>query len=381
MPETMTEKQRVLACVRWEDYDRVPIYPPIPFNATQWERGELHSWCDSDNYRAVAELVAEHCTETGRYRAQGGRFNRAYHMIPNRHIEAVSTETVGERTSRTTVVHTPKGDLRTVTTVDQDVSTAWVMEPLVKDLADVDRLLSVPFEPDPFDPAELLADHEEWGERGLVELGISTPLVCSSHIMLFDTFLEWCASERTTIERLLEAACERILTRLEPLLKAGVVECIWLGGSEQATPPMMSRKFYKELAMAYDEPIIRMCKEHGTLVHVHCHGLVNDVLELMMDMGADMTDPVEPTPDGDTDFADAKRRCRGRMVLMGNIELRALEFATTREIDEMVRAAICDGGKEGVMLFPSACPLTWMSDRCRDNCIQYIESGLKYGEL
>jgi hypothetical protein len=44
-------------------------------------------------------------------------------------------------------------------------------------------------------------------------------------------------------------------------------------------------------------------------------------------------------------------------------------------------AAICDGGKEGVMLYPSACPLTWMSDRCRENCIQYIESGLKYGEL
>ena len=381
MPSNMTEKQRVLACVNWEDYDRVPIHPPIPFNPVQWERGELRSWQDSDNYRAVAGLVAEHCTEPGRYTAQGNRFSRVYHMIPDRYLETVSTDTVGDRTTSTVVVHTPRGDLRTVTTRDRDISTGWVIEPLVKDKRDVDWLLSVPFEPDPVDPALFAAERDAWGERGIVELGISTPLVCSSHIMLFDTFLEWCASERATIERLIEAACERILTRLEPLLAAGVIECIWLGGSEQATPPMMSNRFYRELAMAYDERIIRLCKENGTLVHVHCHGLVNDVLELMMDMGVDMTDPVEPPPDGDTDFADAKRRCHGRMVLMGNIEFRALEFATTREIDEMVRSAICDGGKEGMMLYPSARPLTWMSDQCRDNCIQYIQSALKYGEL
>jgi len=381
MPEAMTERQRVLACVRWQDYDRVPIHPPIPFDPVEWQSGRLRSWHDSDNYRAVAELVAQHCTEPGHYRSQGSHFNRAYHMVPNHCIETVSVETVGDRTTRTTVVHTPQGDLRTVTVMDRDIATGWVTEPLVKDKRDVERLLSVPFEPDPLDPAPFAAERDAWGERGIVELNISTPMVCTSHLMAFDTFLEWCASERATIERLIEAACERILTRLEPLLAAGVIECIWLGGSEQATPPMMSRRFYQELVVPHDGQIIGMAKRYGTLVHIHCHGLVNNVLELMMEMGADMTDPVEPPPDGDTDFADAKRRCRGRMVLMGNIELRALEFATTGEIDEMVRRAICEGGKEGMMLYPSARPLTWMSDRCRDNCIQYLESALKYGEL
>ena len=381
MARAMTQKQRVLACVRWEDYDRVPIYPPIPFDPIAWERGELQSWQDSDNYRAVAELAAEHCVTPGHYRSQGGRFSRVYHMIPDRYVEAVSTETAGDRTSRTTIVHAPAGDLRTVVAHHRGVATAWVTEPLVKDLRDVDRLLSVPFELDLPDPAPFALERERWGERGPIELSVSTPMVCTSHLMAFDTFLEWCASERASIVRLIEAAFERIYVRLEHLLKAGVIEAIWLGGSEQATPPMMGRRFYEELVVPYDGRIIELVKSHGGLVHIHCHGRVNDVLELMMAMGADMTDPVEPPPDGDVDFADAKRRCRGRMVLMGNIEFRALEFATRSEIDAMVRRAICEGGKQGMMLYPSATPITWMTDRCRDNCIQYIKSGVKYGEM
>ncbi len=381
MAETMTQKERTLACINWQPHDRVPIYSPIPFDPIAWEKGTLRSWHDSDNYRAVAPLVAEHCTFPGRYQAQGGAFARSFHMVPDHCVEVVSSETSGVRTTRTTVVHTPKGDLQTRMATDRDVTTGWCIEPLVKDKQDVERLLSVPFEPGEIDTDALAADRDAWGERGVVELSISTPLVCSSNIMLFDTFLEWCASDRATVERLIEAACERILVRLEPLLAAGAIECIWLGGSEQATPPMMSRKFYEELVVPYDGRIIEMVKSYGGLVHIHCHGLVNDVLESMMEMGADMTDPVEPPPDGDTSFVEAKERCRGRMVLMGNIELRALEFASRSEIDEMVRRAICDGGKEGMMLYPSATPLTWMSDQCRDNCIQYVESAVKYGEI
>ena len=101
----------------------------------------------------------------------------------------------------------------------------------------------------------------------------------------------------------------------------------------------------------------------------------------MLEMGADMTDPVEAPPDGDIDFAEAKRRCRRQMVLMGNIQLRHLEYCTRDEIAEMVRRAICEGGREGMMLYPTARPLTWMSDNLTENCLQYMESALEYGAI
>jgi uroporphyrinogen-III decarboxylase len=200
-------------------------------------------------------------------------------------------------------------------------------------------------------------------------------------MMHFDQFLEWTASKRPLIERMIDTVCERIHIRLEHLLEAGVIEAIWLGGSEQATPPMMSREFYADLVVRYDGRLIELARNHGALVHVHCHGKIGGILDAMMEMGVQMTDPVEPPPDGDIDFAEAKRRCRRRMVLMGNIELRHLEYCTRSEIDEMVRQAICEGGKSGMMLYPTARPLTWMSDNVSDNCLQYMESALKYGAI
>ena len=381
MPVELTQKQRVQRCVTWQPYDRVPIYAPVGFDPIAWASGRLTPWQEDERYREVAELVAEHCALEGRYRSAGGLFSRAHMLIPDEYIEHRPLETRGAHTFRTTIVHTPRGDLRTVSRTDRAIATTWMIEPLIKCAADAEAMLSVPFEPNLPDPAPFLAERRAWGERGLIELGVSTPMVCTSHIMPFALFLEWTASNRPLIERMIATICERISVRLEHLLKAGAIECIWLGGSEQATPPMMSHQFYRELVVRYDGRLIELAKRYGALVHIHCHGKVNDVLELMMDMGADMTDPVEPTPDGDVDFADARHRCRRRLVLMGNIEFRHIEFCERAQIDEMVRRAICDGGKTGVMLYPSARPLTWMTDRCRDNCLQYIESALRYGEM
>lgn len=380
MAVQLTRKQRVLRCVTWQPCDRVPIHSPIDFDPDAWREGRLAAWQDHPNYRRVAEVVAEHCTFPGRYRSAGNLFSRAHMLIPDHYVERTREER-GDCTFLRTIIHTPRGDLQALQRTDRNVRTTWMLEPLVKTEADAEAILSVPFEENLPDPEPFERERRAWGERGLIELGVSTPLVCVSHIMHFDQFLEWTASNRPLIERMIGAVFERIHVRLEHLLKAGVIECVWLGGSEQATPPMMSRRFYEDLVVRYDGRLIELAKRHGTLVHVHCHGKIGGILDLMLEMGVDMTDPVEPPPDGDIDFTEAKRRCRRRMVLMGNIELRHLEYCTRGEVDEMVRRAICEGGKSGMMLYPSAVPLTWMSDRVSENCLQYMKSALKYGQI
>ena len=81
---------------------------------------------------------------------------------------------------------------------------------------------------------------ERIGDRAVMEIGISTPMVCVSHVMHFDTFLEWTVAERATIERLIETVFERIYEKLKYVLEHGAGPMFWIGGSEQATPPMMS---------------------------------------------------------------------------------------------------------------------------------------------
>jgi uroporphyrinogen-III decarboxylase len=143
----------------------------------------------------------------------------------------------------------------------------------------------------------------------------------------------------------------------------------------------MSPRLYDDLVVRYDQPLIALVHEYGKIAHVHCHGKVREALDKIIAMGADLLDPVEPPPDGDIEFWEAKEKARGKTVLIGNIEFRHLEFATPAEIDAQVREAIQRGGKKGMILGVSATAITSISDRYRDNAIQYIESGLRYGTL
>ena len=377
----LSSRERILRTIRGEPVDRVPISPPIPWKPDDFLSGRKpRDWQMEPNFRKVARLVEKHCDSFCRGPV-GQIFDRRFLLTPRKYIKAGEHTVEGKRHKRVTYVHTPKGTLRTVDEWDEGVATVWYTEPLLKDKEDVEKLLSVPYEFEKPDLQPFFKLRDLVGDRGVMEVGISTPLVCVSRLFEFGQFLEWCASEREIIVRLLDTVFERIRIALEYILKEGVGPSFWFGGSEQATPPMMSPKFYDELVVAYDKRLFDLVHQYGGIVHVHCHGKVRGVLKKLVDMGADALDPVEPPPDGDVTMEEAKKITEGRLMLMGNIEFHKLEFGTPEEIDRLVYEAIVPGGKEHTMLYPTATAITSISDRHRDNAIQYIESGLKYGKF
>jgi hypothetical protein len=76
-----------------------------------------------------------------------------------------------------------------------------------------------------------------------------------------------------------------------------------------------------------------------------------------------------------------KEKYKDQLVFQGNIEFLDLETRQPDELEELVREAIEEGGKENMMLFPSATPHERPSDLCLENAQRYIEAGLKYGEF
>ncbi len=382
MSEALSQRERLLRAVRWEPGDRVPLLPPIPYHPLQWEdHPPQGGWQTEDNFLQVLELVRRHCALLSGARHVGGLFDRRFFLVPREYIEVVSRETLDGHTTVTTVVHTPQGDLRTVDEHDAGVATGWYTEPLLKSEEDVEKLLSVPYHFEPPDLTKVHEDERRLGDRGLQQIGVSTPLVSISRMFHFDQFLEWCASKPSIILHLMDVLTERIRERLEYCLAQDAGPVYWFGGSEQATPPMMSPEYYDTFVVPYDGPLMQMVREAGKLVHVHCHGKVNQCFEKIMDMGAHMLDPLEPPPDGDLPLAEAKARARGRMALIGNIEFRHLEFATPQQIEDLVRRALCEGPKEGLILGCSATAIATVTDRYRDNAIRYIEAGLEYGTM
>ena len=128
----MDLNNRIMKVVNWQPVDRVPIEPPIPIDLVRWSEGwrPEAGWMAEDNYLAVAEMAAEHCDAFWAPPGMGPLFDRRFALIPRDNIHVVSDETVGGRRTITTVVSTPKGDLRTVEAADAGVSTMWYPEPL-----------------------------------------------------------------------------------------------------------------------------------------------------------------------------------------------------------------------------------------------------------
>ena len=46
-----------------------------------------------------------------------------------------------------------------------------------------------------------------------------------------------------------------------------------------------------------------------------------------------------------------------------------------------MKRAICEGGKERFILYPSSRPIGALTARYAANAIRYIEAGIKYGEM
>jgi len=377
MAEKLTSRERILRTLRGEPVDRVPIHAPIPWSPMWSVRGEEPEWASDPNYAPVRELCDQHCDALIGI-AQAG-VNRAFPGIDEQYIERLPEQQNGPRRRRTTIVHTPKGDLRTTDEWEEGIRTSWYPEPLIKDKEDAERFLSIPYEFKPPDLSGMEEAREKAGERGLTQAHVSTPMVCVSRMIHFDQFLEWCAGEFELIDRMVCAVQERTRDVLDYVMGHGGGPMVWFGGSEQATPPMMSPRLYDALVEKYDAPLFDVVHRHGGLVHVHCHGKISGILDRLVEMGVDALDPVEPPPQGDIEMGEAKRRVDGNITLMGNVEFCDLEFAEPDEIERQVQHAICDGGKKYMMLYPSATGITDLTERYRDNAIRYIEAGLKYG--
>jgi uroporphyrinogen-III decarboxylase len=202
-------------------------------------------------------------------------------------------------------------------------------------------------------------------------------------MMEFELLLEWVMTEPDLIKALADAWLERTAEKVNFLLDQKVGPFWHFNGVERASPPMMGPRQWAEWVVPYDGRIMRLIKERDpeSIIHAHCHGRVGTLLDSFMAMGVDSTDPVEPPPQGDIEFAEAKRRVAGRMTLYGNMEFLYMETCDPDVVEEKVRSAIEDGGKAHTVLFPSAVPHERHTAKFMANAVRYIEAGLKYGTL
>lgn len=377
-----TSRQRLLTALSGGVPDRVPIntYELAGRNSLDWYNIQ-------PSYRGLMDFIRAHtdCITNWNPRTATDRYTCEERFLCSDFPVEMETrkETVGEFERTTSICHTPQGDLQSVTQTTPDIYTTWRVEHWCKTLADVDKALSVPYQPADYDAADFARVRAELEDHGLVMASIGDPAYLAADLMSFQDYLMWASLETAHFARTVDILAGRVMENLRRQLDCCVVDVYRIVGPEYFTPPYLSPAMFKRFIVPHVTEMTRLIQARGGKVRLHCHGRIGRVLDMILETGCDGLDPCEPPPDGDIALDEVKRRCLEKGVsVWGNIELKLLEQGMPDEVRAEVRR-IMSQAKEGggFVLMPTAAPINLpLSPATETNYRVFIETGLEFGK-
>jgi hypothetical protein len=369
----MTSKQRVLAAMRREQPDRMPIHMR---GVRAWDS----EWVGTRDrsYRPLIEAVLEHC-DLIPVAGMDGVHSPLLTTATNE-ISETRVVDAGDWEIHRTTLHTPKGDVHQDYWESKTRDLPMVRKYFIETPEDAERMLSVPYAAPKIDLSHYLELREKWPDN-------LTILMCPQagelvHDLLgTETFAYFWAEHRDLLYRLREAFIARVLDVIDAVLAAGAGPVLGTNGVEQVAPPIHSPQTYREFVVPTFTELCERVHAKGCLLHVHCHNKLNANLEDIAGVGWDCTHPVEPAPMGDVDLADAKRRVGKQMCLEGNIQIGEIYASPTERVTRLVEDAISAGKPGGgFILCPTASPYTeTLSHLTVGNYLAMIEAGVRLG--
>jgi hypothetical protein len=363
----MTSRERLLAAFRLQPVDRTPLHVR---GVRPWDE----QWVATRDasYAPVIAAVAEHGDYVDGWGAGAGTFYTAASVPADRW-----TEDRDDWVAHYLLYHTPGGDLRTMTLASKRGLPGMQMEFAVKELEDLEKVLSVPYEPARPDCAGFFAKSEAMGERGLVLCGIPNAISMLHNLMGSERLALWSLTERRRLVDLLWLFHRRCLDLVEYLVSQGVGPCYAMNGEEYVTPPLHSPRDFREFVVEPEQELAAAIHRRGHLLHIHCHGPLSNVLEDFVTLGVDCLHPLEAPPLGDVTFAEAKRRIGARVCLEGNIQIGDLYAGKTEDLVAQVRHNQRVTGGQGYILCPTASPhTTVLTDLTVRNYLAMIEAAV-----
>ena len=365
----MTSRARMMAAFRVESTGRFPLHAR---GVRAWDA----QWCENrhSSYQPIIDAVREHGAYEVSFSLGGGRFLTAAPLDTE-----VETEDAGDWTIQSTTFRTPAGQLRSVSKSSTRGLPGLEVEHLVKTLDDLEKVLSVPYEPVRPDLSRYFELDEQIGEDGIVMCSIPTPIYQLALLTGSDRLAVWSITERSRVSEMVEVFLERTLDMIDHAIARGVGPVFASAGEEFMTPPLAGPKDFHEFVVEPGLLIRDRLQQAGMLRHIHCHGPLSAILEEFVALGANCLHPIEPPPLGDVEFADAKRRIGETICLEGNIQIGDLYHDPTEVLVEKVKRTIETGAPGGgFILCPTASPHTReLSALTVNNYLAMIETAVE----
>lgn len=279
---------------------------------------------------------------------------------------------------RHTVFHTPKGDLHEIKRISTQGEPPYVVEHMVKEEEDLDKLLSAPFRPVPVDRQDYDSLSAAVGERGIVLPRLDHAGYALQRLTGSETLAYLTVDSREKVKEVLEVYARRLREHTAAILAAGVHSPFQWVGPELYLPPLLGPRDFQEFIHDMDKPLCDLIHNGGGHVWVHSHGKVAGFLDSFISMGVDILNPLEPPKNGDVDMAEIAAQYGGRIGLEGNIEIQELIQAAPQRLQELIRSCVQAGNSSGrFILCPSAGYMEYPfpTERYIDNLLLYLRTG------
>ncbi len=309
MPE-MTSRERILAAMRCEEPDRVPV---SPFGLSRLDRESA----------ACKRLVAL----TDPFISGGVAGGNP--ILGN----AADVTTVRDGNFSTTTYHTPAGDL-TLRRQFTDITSATVEFPL-KRPEDIEKVLSIPYEAPEPDVAPFFAEKARTGEDGLVLAGVGDAICWPADMFSPEDFCLCWADDPDAMEHMVSVAAKRLNAWVEKASAQGVDGWRLVGGEYASV--QLGPEAFERLVIQFDREMCNIIHHHGGVAYFHNHGPSMDYLDQFAEVGFDAADPFEAPPWGDCDLKSAMEIIDNRYCVVGNLD--DMEIIDKRRTDEVVEIA------------------------------------------
>lgn len=369
----MTSRERILAAVRRETPDMVPVCPRGVQPLRQIYGGEWPS--AADMIRASRDFDFD-CTFTW---SPGERLASEVRV-------AEHTETADDGTpERVTVISTPAGSLEkrqfatrpmTEGAFVSSLTSATTSGSLIATEADLEILESMHARIQPEDVEAFRRLESEMGQCGIVQGEVANPVNLAVRDVGAENLMMMYLDTPDLARRILGVYQKVALWQIEALLDAGAriiySDAVW------CTTDLWSRAHIEDLISPLIREQTRLTHQAGAYFHLFMDGNCMAALESIADMGVDILSPLETPPSGDTDIAEAKRRIGDRVCLWGGVNAYWDVMNSSRErVREAVSEAIRAGAPGGGFVLSTAdsiyepCPL--------ENVREFFAAGRELG--
>jgi uroporphyrinogen-III decarboxylase len=148
------------------------------------------------------------------------------------------------------------------------------------------------------------------------------------------------------VSAVMDMQADAIIQRGEKLLKADI-DAFYIG-DPAASGSLISPAHFEKFCLPGYQKFCRHFQDRDILIYIHVCGNSDVILEMMVESGAHVVEPLDPL--GGVSVADAKRRIGDKVALMGGVNTLTLCMGTPEEVKAEAIQKCREGGPHGYIL-------------------------------